>query len=356
MKPSPAQIVLTVFLVLLALGAAGMAYIFPATVEDATTVPAMTSKQTNPTKVKVDELQAKVGALTTPVSWSKPEGNNNQLFISDGFLFYANLYPNGKYLQKDDGSATTPGGVLISWYRQYGLDFTDPNIDREDPDGDGFSNKVEFLNGTPKGETADGSKSTNPTDAKSHPDFITRMRLQQYESTPFHIQFLGYQKLNGQDVFQIYLKDVSGSQQPGLKKTGDLLGYEDYTVGPFTQNIVEETDPATHLTAKVDRSTLELDKASIGFKIVLVFRQEVDSPESTADFVMLMPGENGKSYKVARGKTFKPPYLSAEYLLLQVRDDGATIRDVATKQEYTVPKLDVAEWDDVPLPPAAEKK
>jgi hypothetical protein len=357
MKASPAQIVLAVFLLVLAVGAATIAYLFPATLEDATTVPVAPPKQTSAPKVSADDLQAKIASLANPAQWNKPDSTNNQLFISDGFIFYANLYPGGNYLQKDDGKARTPGGVLINWYRKYGLDFTDPNIDREDPDGDGFSNKTEFMSGFATAEDSDGSKSTNPIDGKSHPDFMTRLRLLQYESTPFHIQFLGYQKLNGQDVFQIYLKDVSSEDQPGLKKTGDPLGYEDYVVGPFTQNIVTETDPATHLTAKVDRSTLELDKPTIGFKILLTFRQEVDSPESTADFVMLMPGQNGKTYKVARGKTFSPPYLSpASYLLLQVKDDGATIRDTATNQEYTVPKLDPKEWDDVPVPASPEKK
>ena len=65
----------------------------------------------------------------------------------------------------------------------------------------------------------------------------------------------------------------------------------------------------------MDESTLELDKPDIGFKIILTFRKEVDSPESTANFVMLMPTEVGKVIKVPWGKTFTLPYLNDRQFL-----------------------------------------
>jgi hypothetical protein len=39
------------------------------------------------------------------------------------------------------------------------------------------------------------------------------------------------------------------------------------------------------------------------------------------------------------------------FLLIDANDNGATIRDSKTKQEYAIPKLDAAEWDEVPLAP-----
>jgi hypothetical protein len=104
----------------------------------------------------------------------------------------------------------------------------------------------------------------------------------------------------------------------------------------------------------VDESTLELDKPDIGFKILLPLRQVVDSPESTANFVMLMPSEVDKVIKVPRGKTFTLPFVpGSEYLVIDIKDQGATIRDTKTKQDVTVPKLDPQEWNDVPVAPAA---
>ncbi len=354
MKKSLEPIVLTVALVLLALTAAGLALTFPS-VSDITGVPSTNPTGHTPVKMKDDELQARLVDWTGPTTWVAPE-NKHRLFISDGFLFYPTLYPDGNYLQKNDGSARTPGGVLISWYQKYAIDFTDPNVDREDPDNDGFSNIVEFKNEQLKASESDGAKSTNPLDPQSHPSYLSRLRLEKYDSRPFHIQFRGYQQLGGEYQFQIYLKDVPSYSQPRLKKTGDPLGFEGYTVGAFTQSVVSKEDPNTHITEQVDQSTLELDKPDIGFKIVLPYRQEIDSPESTANFVMLMPSEVDKVIKVERGKTFSPPFMNGTtYLVIEARADGATVRDLKTQQDIIIPLLNPNEWNEVPLAAPAKK-
>ena len=352
MNKSPEIIVLAVALGLLALGAGLMGYMFP-TLEGMTSVQSTTPTGKAPKKLKDEDLQAGIGPWNSPAQWKAPE-NQHHLFISDGFLFYPSVYPDGDYIKKIDPLSRTPSGVLISWYRKYGLDFTDPNIDREDPDGDGFSNITEFKNEESKAADCDGSKSTNPLDPQSHPSYISRLRLQRYDSRPFHIQFRGYQQLNGEAYYQIYLKDVPSAQQPRLKKTGDSLGFEGYVVGPFHLNIVKEKDSATGIESEVDESTLELDKPEIDFKIVLTYRKEIDSPESTADFVMLMPTETDKVIKVARSQMFSPPYLTdKKYQVREINDTGAIIRDTKTNQDFTIPKLDSAEWDEVPAPAPA---
>ena len=341
MKKSPEPLILEIALGLLALAAAGLAYTFPS-LSDLTGVTSVTPSGKLPVAVKSDELQTKLSDLNTPALWKAPE-SNHRLFISDGFLFYATLYPSGNYIQKNDGTARTPGGVLISWYQKYGLNFQDPNIDREDPDNDGFSNKTEFLNEAAKADNYDGANSTNPIDAQSHPSYLSRLRLDKFDVRPFHIQFVGVVKLNGENVFQIALQDIPPSGQPKLKRTGDPLGYEGYTVGPYTEKIAEELDAATHSKEMVDESTLELDKPDIGFKIILPLRKVVYSPESTANFVMLMPSEIGKVIKVARGRIFTLPFVpGSQYLVIDVKHEGAVIRDTKTKQDISVPKLDPA--------------
>ncbi len=106
----------------------------------------------------------------------------------------------------------------------------------------------------------------------------------------------------------------------------------------------------------VDESTLELDKPDIGLKVIVPFRKEIDSPESTANFSMLMPSEIDKVIKVSRGKNFTLSFIpDMPFLVLDAKDDGATIRDTKTKQEYHIPKLDPAEWDEVPQPAAGTK-
>ena len=354
MTKSPEPIILAVALLLLALGSATLAYLFPS-VADITGVASLEPKGHGAETLKAADVEANLALWNAPVLWQEP-ANHHRLFQSGEYLFYPSAYPNGEYIKKIDADTRSPSGVLLSWYRKYGLDFTDPNVDREDPDNDGFSNIVEFKNDPvgvrQKASECDGSKSTSPLDSKDHPSYLARLRLQKYELRPFHIQFKGYQQLNGVYVFQLHLNDVPSYNQPPLLKSGDKLGFEGYIIGAFQQSFKDETDPGTHLTETIDESTLELDKPEIGLKVIVPFRKEIDSPESTADFVMLMPTEVDKVIKVSRGKIFTgpAPYLSdSSFLVIDANDNGATIRDTKTHKDYTIPKLDPAEWDEVPV-------
>jgi hypothetical protein len=324
-------------------------------VEDITGVKSLEPDGNRAKALKAEDLQASVALWTSPVLWTEP-ANHHRLFDSDQYLFYPSAYPNGDYIKKMDANTRSPSGVLLTWYQKYGLDFTDPNVDREDPDNDGFSNIVEFRNDPvatrQKASDCDGTKSTNPLDPKSHPDYLARLRLQKYETRPFHIQFKGYEQLNGEYFFQLYLNDVQSYNQPPLKKSGDELGFEGYTIGAFHQIFKDETDATTHVTSPVDESTLELDKPEINLKVVVPFRKEIDSPEYTADFVMLMPADVDKVIRVSRGKIFTVPELpDMSFLVIQANDSGATIRDTKTQKDYTILQLIPSEWDEVPQAP-----
>ena len=351
MKNSPEPIIVAVALGLLALGSATLAYLFPS-VEAITGVTSIEANGKGATQLKAGDIESSLAIWDSPVLWQEPD-DHHRLFDSDEYLFYPSAYPNGIYIRKIDPNTRSPSGVPLWWYRKYGLDFTDPNIDREDPDNDGFSNIVEFKNDLvgvrQKASDCDGSQSANPLDPKSHPSYLSRLRLQKYELRPFHIQFKGYEQLNGEDVFQLYLKDVPSQLQPPLLKTGDELGFEGYVVGEFHKIFNTEIDPGTHLPISTDESTLELDKPKIGLKVVLPFRKEIDSPESTADFVMLMPDDVDKVIKISRGKIFTISYLpDTSFLVIEANDKGAIIRDTKTGQDYTIVKLNPAEWDEVP--------
>jgi hypothetical protein len=356
MTKSIEPIILAVALAFLALGAAALAYWYPS-LADITGITSMEAKGHTPKALTESDIESSLAIWNTPVLWNEPE-DHQRLFDSDEYLFFPADYPNGTFIKKVDQDIRSSSGVLLSWYQKYNLDFTDPKVDREDPDGDGFSNIVEFRNdpvGTrQKASDCDGTKSTNPLDPKAHPSYLSRLRLQKYETRPFHIQFKGYEDLDGKTHFQIYLNDVPSQSQPPLKVTGDQLGFEGYIVGAFVQKFEDIKDPNTDIVEHTDVSTLELDKPDIGLKVVVPFRKEIDSPESTADFVILMPSEVDKVLKVSRGKIFTAPYIpKPSYQVIDTNDDGATIRDTDTKQEYHILKLDPAEWNDVPVAPAS---
>jgi len=354
MMRTPGPVVLAGTLLILALSLVGLAWFFPGTLSEITNVHIGEVKGQPSKSLKADDLAASLAAWNSPVLWKEPQ-NHQRLFNPEDWLFFPASYPGGNFLQKMGPDARSPGGVLLSWYQKYGMDITQPDIDHQDPDNDGFSNLTEYKN-EKVGERLnaadlDGSNSTNPLDAQSHPDYLARLRLQSYEHIPFHILFKGYNQLNGEYVFQIYLADVPSDKQPPFKKSGDPLGVGGYIVGEFHQVTTQEMDKNLHVMVTVDRSTLELDRPDIDLKIILPFRKEIDSPESTADFVMLMPSERDKVIKVQRGKILTIPYIpatQAQYLLIDVDDNGAKLRDTKTKQEYHILKLDPKEWLEIP--------
>ena len=349
-KKSPESIILAVALAILALGAAALAYLYP-TVQEITGITSTDAEGNTVKLLKSDDITASLGVWNSPVLWEEP-ASHHRLFQSDDYLFY----PSDKSIKKLDPQTRSPSGVLLSWYRKYGLNFTDPNVDREDPDNDGFSNIVEYKNdpvgARQKASDCDGTKSSNPLDPKDHPDYLARLRLEKYDLRPFHIKFTGYQQLNGIYLFQLHLDDVPSYNQPQLKKTGDPLGFEGYIIGAFHQEFKDILDPNTHTLVHTDISTLELDKPDIDLQVIIPFRQEINSPESTAEFVMLMPTEVDKVIKISRGKIFSVPYITdTTYLVINADDNGAKIRDTKTKQDYSILKLDPAEWNEVPEAP-----
>ena len=354
MKKQVEPIVLTVALLVLAIAAALFAYFYPS-VPQITGIDALTAKGTNVVALKADDVAASLTDWSSPTDWVEPP-SHNRLFHSDKYLFFASEYPNGNYVKKLDQNTRLPSGMLISWCDEHHLDITDANIDREDPDGDGFSNLTEYKN-EPVGERydankLDGTQSTDPNDAKSHPDFLSRLRLQKFEQQPFHIFFNGYQQLNGVYLFQFHLSDVPSYNQPQLKKTGDELGFGGYVIGPFNILFKDIMDPNTHtpVHTEVGFTTIELDQPDTGLKVIVPFRTEINSPEVTADFVMLMPTETDKVIRISVGKTFSVPYLPGKtFLVKEANDQGATIVDQSSGKSYHILKLEDSEWNEIPV-------
>jgi len=353
---SPEPIILAVALILLAVGAGMLAYEFPPLSDIVgfhSTDPSGKATKT----MDAADLQARLVSWSAPTLWNNPP---RELFDSKEYIFYPSAYPAGDYIKANDKSTRSPSGVLLSWYKDNGLNFQDSSVDRQDPDGDGFSNIVEYRNEKVgerlKAADCDGTNATNPHDPKSHPDYLARLRLQKYESTPFHIKFMGIEQIGGINEYQLYFQDSPSEKQPGLKKEGDKLP-GGYVVGKYTEDKRKVMNDKTKVLEDKDMSTLELIRPDIDFSIKVPYRSEIDSPESTADFVILMPADTDKVIKVSQGKTLTIHYMpERHFILLEANDSGAKIRDTDSKQEYHILKLDPTEWDEVPATAVAPAK
>jgi hypothetical protein len=358
MKKQVEPIILITALLLLALGAGLLAYFYP-TVQEITTIPPLSAQGKNVTAYKPDDVAATLASWPSPTLWTEP-ASGNRLFSSDKYLFYPSEYqrdPNGTgFIIKVTKDSKSPSGVFLWWYDKHHLDFRDGNIDNEDPDGDGFSNITEYKN-EPVGvryeaKDVDPSKSTDPNDPKSHPEYLSRLRLQKFETQPFHILFYGYNQINGKMMFQLHLDDVDPDKQPPLKASGDELGFGGFVIGPFQQSKAMVPDPATHTTVEKDTSTLELDEPETGLKVILPFRTVINSPEVTADFVMLMPTEREKVIRISVGKTFTVPYVQGTTFLVVSADDKRAVIRGTDGKTYSILTLEEKEWNEVPAAPA----
>ncbi|HEX4141450.1 MAG TPA: hypothetical protein VHY09_13965, partial [Candidatus Methylacidiphilales bacterium] len=174
MKKQVEPIILIVALLVLAIGAALLAYLYP-TVQAITGIAPLSAQGKNVTALKDADVTASLVSWTGPEFWNEPE-SHNRLFSSDKYLFFPSAYlqnPNGNdYIVKVNEKSQSPSGIYLWWYDKHSLDLRDGNVDNEDPDGDGFSNITEYKN-EPVGvryeaKDVDPSKATDPNDPKSH--------------------------------------------------------------------------------------------------------------------------------------------------------------------------------------------
>jgi hypothetical protein len=146
---------------------------------------------------------------------------------------------------------------------------------------------------------------------------------------------------------------VDPDKQPPLKATGDQLGFGGFVIGPFNELHQDVMDKNTHTNINKDLSTLELDQPDTGLKVILPFRSVINSPEVTADFVMLMPTERDKVIRISVGKTLSVPYIKdTTFLVVSADDKGAVIRGTDGKT-YSILTLIEKEWNEVPQAPQA---
>jgi len=110
---------------------------------------------------------------------------------------------------KTDQIDTDGDGIPDQWEVKYKLDPNDSTDANLDMDKDGFSNIEEFMAGT------------DPSDPKSHPPILIKLRLIRIDQDPFKLRFKGITKMpDGSSVFQLNLRGNFGT---GFAQLGDTI-------------------------------------------------------------------------------------------------------------------------------------
>src|ERR1043165_9105562 len=114
---------------------------------------------------KAKEVDAALQKLHQPPQWSF--SGRSGLFVPEKHCIGADGQP--ATLQTTEVHPPVPN----EWIEQFGLPIADADVLEQDPDGDGFNNFDEWQG------------KTNPTDPKSHPDYLTKLKLKSFSQERF---------------------------------------------------------------------------------------------------------------------------------------------------------------------------
>jgi hypothetical protein len=225
------------------------------------------------------------------------------------------------------------GDIRVSWLLANGYSLEDPTVPEQDTDRDGFNTLEEF------------QAETQPRDRQSHPPFIVKLCLKEYEYIAFRLIFRGYsQDASGEGmVYQINLKDAP-RRRTRLVRKGDNV--EGYTIGEFREIKQERISESTGVTEVINLSELEVINPKLDEKIILILNKEQESDESRVVFDIPVPDLEPQPAEVQRGDSFE--LAGKTYQLISASRESATIKNTDTGEEITVARCETEEVTPAP--------
>ena len=239
------------------------------------------------------ELQAAAEKLHRPPQWTF--GGRSGLFVPEKHFIGANGLP--ATLQTTEVHPPVPN----EWLEQFGLPIADADVLDQDPDGDGFTNLEEWQG------------HTNPTDASSHPEYYTKLKLKSATEEPFRLVFSSWVG----DTYAINTIDLKQPTQ--FLKVGDSIKGTRFKIVKF----LEKYQPNKYGT-NVDVSELTLEQVETKQQLTLVKEKVAMSPESVATFVYTWGGR--QEFQVRKDQEFSlKPQEQIRYKLIDVGPAKAVI-------------------------------
>jgi hypothetical protein len=260
---------------------------------------------------KAGEMQQAAEKLHQPPQWVF--GGRSGLFVPEKHFIGANGLP--ATLQ----STMVHPPVPNEWLDQFGLPIQDADVLEQDPDGDGFTNIDEW------------EGHANPTDPKSHPDYLTKLKLKSYSQEPFRLVFSSW--VSGPDGETFAINTIDFKQPTQFLKVGDAIAGTQFKI----MNFEEKYQPNQYGT-NVDVSELTLRHGQTGEELKLIKEQVAMSPESVATLVYTWPaGAPPQQFEVRKDQEFSLKTLKSDdqfkYQLIDVQPTKAVIVNLQKPNE-----------------------
>ena len=295
-------------------------------------------------KLDTKTLDEASKAIETPIKW-ETEKDAPKLFISELYVIH-----DGK-LERPRGKFFHPP-VPNEWLINHKLDLLSATVLNDDPDGDGFTTLEEWngldavshldMTGVPV-MGPDGKPlpddSTDPTDARSHPPYHTKLELVRIVYVPFRLRFMSYD-INPKKATDITvaINTIDRGGRTHFKTIGEDIPGTNFKIDSFKQKEAPGADGTT-----TDVSEVTIINKETGEKVVLPLKKEVDSPDSYGIFryKWFKPGgPKTADFPKRRSETFiLPPETDKTYKLLEIQGPNAIIElPDGTKKTLTAPQ------------------
>src|SRR5216683_1156348 len=253
---------------------------------------------------KAVELDAAAQKLHQPPQWT--------------FSGRSGLFVPEKHFIGADGLPATLQTTMVhppvpnEWLEQFGLPIADADVLDQDPDRDGFTNLDEWLG------------HTNPIDPKSHPDYLTKLKLKSFTREPFRLVFSSWVS----DTFAINTIDFTQPTQ--FLKIGDTIAGTQFKIVKF-----KEKYQRNQYGTNVDVSELTLEHEETQEQLTLVKEKVAISPQSVAAFVYSWPaGQPVREFEVRKDQEFSlKPQEEIKYKLVDVQATKAVIVNMQKPNE-----------------------
>lgn len=254
----------------------------------------------------IEPLEKALKSLASAAAWAAHEGS---IFVSRIYIL-----KDGALFDPIDGDEPLHPPVDNAWLLKYNLDYSRADILESDPDGDGFTVLEEW------------KAKTDPTDPKSTPPLVTKLRLDSTNRIPFKVKFSG--SPDGGETFTINFIDNTAEPTRFMTR-GDTVKIAEqvYTLTQY------EPKTATVNDINRDVSELVLENKATGDKMVLVNDKIMDSPTSFATFKNLI---TGTTTEVKKGDSFEIEGAEDPFELVEVGQNQVTIRNKKTGESFVI--------------------